>query len=58
MSDTRKNEEQTREELLKDCELSLGDLEKVSGGKQTDFLKPSMHISVVDEEDFYFQTGG
>ena len=32
MSDTRIIEEQTKEELLKDCELSLEDLEKVSGG--------------------------
>ena len=33
MSDTRKIEEQTKEELLKDCELSLEDLGKVTGGK-------------------------
>ena len=32
MSDTRKIEEQTKEELLKDCELSLEDLGKVTGG--------------------------
>ena len=32
MNDTRIIEEQTKEELLKDCELSLEDLEKVSGG--------------------------
>ena len=29
---TRKNEEQTREEWLKERELSLDDLEQVSGG--------------------------
>ena len=32
MSDTRKIEEQTREELLKEHEVSMEDLEKVSGG--------------------------
>ena len=32
MSDTRKIEEQTKEELLKEHEVSLEDLEKVSGG--------------------------
>ena len=32
MNETRKNEEQTREELLKEHELSLEDLEQVSGG--------------------------
>ena len=32
MNDTRKIEEQTKEELLKDHELSLEDLEKVTGG--------------------------
>ena len=32
MNETRKIEEQTKEELLKEHELSLEDLEKVSGG--------------------------
>ena len=32
MSDTRKIEEQTKEELLKEHELSLEDLEQVHGG--------------------------
>ena len=44
MNDTRKIEEQTKEELLKDCELSLEDLEKVSGGKK-ERIKPELFVT-------------
>ena len=33
MSDTRKIEEQTKEELPKEHEMSMEDLDKVAGGK-------------------------
>ena len=32
MNDTRKNEDQTKEELLKEHELSMEDLDEISGG--------------------------
>ena len=57
MNDTRKNEEQTKEELLKDRELSLEDLDNVSGGIKTDFKWTLSTIDNVVDEDFSFQTG-
>ena len=53
MSDTRKIEEQTKEELLKDCELSLEDLGKVTGGTGGVFEQnPDGTYNLYDGQEF------
>ena len=51
MNDTRKIEEQTKEELLKEHELSLEDLEKVSGGDSK-----TMDIQTIKMDGVTFNT--
>ena len=51
MNDTRKIEEQTKEELLKDCELSMEDLEQVSGGDSK-----TMDIQTIKTDGVRFQS--
>ena len=51
MNDTRIIEEQTKEELLKDCELSLEDLEQVSGGDSK-----TMDIQTIKVDGVTFNT--
>mgnify|MGYP003315533288 FL=1 len=55
MSDTRKIEEQTKEELLKDCELSLEDLGKVTGGTGGVFEQnPDGTYNIYEGQSFYY----
>ena len=51
MSDTRKIEEQTKEELLKEHEVSMEDLEKVSGGDSK-----TMDIQTIKMDGVTFNT--
>ena len=51
MNDTRKIEEQTREELLKEHEVSMEDLEKVSGGDPK-----TMDIQTIKTDGVTFNT--